>query len=91
VALLIAGILSAARARRSSTDRRDRQFAQALIAALTAGSLMMAFFDGLSFPMSAGMLFLILGLAGGASRVFHAAPDPSVSGQSTPGQSIAIR
>ena len=91
VALLIAGILSAARARRSSTDRRDRQFAQALIAALTAGSLMMAFFDGLSFPMSAGMLFLVLGLAGGASRVFHAAPDPSVSGQSTPGQSIAIR
>ena len=82
--LLIAGVISAATARRLATERVDRQLAQALVAALIAGSLMLALFDGLSFPMSSGMLFLFLGLAAGARRLLTPAGPASV-------QSMAIR
>ena len=82
--LIAAGIVSAAKARKAAVEREDRQFAQALIAALLAASVMMAFFDGLSFAMSGGMLFLVLGLAGGARHLL-APPSP------VPAQSMAIR
>lgn len=82
--LILAGIVSAAAARRAAVGREDRQIGQALISALLAASLMMAFFDGLSFAMSGGMLFLLLGLAGG-TRHLLAPPGPG------PRQWMAIR
>lgn len=82
--LIAAGVVSAAKARKAAVEREDRQFAQALIAALLAASLMMSFFDGLSFAMSGGMLFFLLGLAGGARHLL--APAGPV-----PAQSMAIR
>jgi len=82
--LIVAGIVSAAEARRSATDSLDRQLAQALVAALVAGGLMLAFFDGLSFSMSSGTFFLVLGLAGGARHLFAV-------GATAPGQSVATR
>lgn len=76
--LIAAGIVSAAAARRTATERLDRQLAQSLIAALVAGSLMLAFFDGLSFSISSGMFFLVIGLAGGARHLLAAdAPAPA--------------
>ncbi|TFC42420.1 MULTISPECIES: O-antigen ligase family protein [Cryobacterium] len=82
--LVVAGIVSAAQARRTATASLDRQLAQALVAALVAGSLLMAFFDGFAFSMSAGMLFLVLGLAGGARHLLAAGPP-------VPGQPVATR
>ncbi|MGC5628593.1 O-antigen ligase family protein [Georgenia sp. Z1344] len=41
----------------------------ALAAGIAAGSLTLAFFDGLSFPISAGLLFLSYGAAGASWRI----------------------
>jgi hypothetical protein len=62
-------VLSALRARSLAQTERDRQLSLALVASTVAGGLLMAFFDGLSFPMSAGLVFLMLGVAGAARRL----------------------
>lgn len=69
VALVLGGVVVALRARRRHHDPLLRDLGQALAAALVGCALVMAFFDGLSFPMSAGALFLVLGLAGAYSRL----------------------
>jgi len=60
--LFATGIATAARVRRSSADTETRQLAQAMIAALTAAACSFALFDAFSFPMSAGLTFLVFGL-----------------------------
>ncbi|ASN51486.1 O-antigen ligase [Sinomonas sp. R1AF57] len=45
------------------------QLAAALAAGLCSGSLSFTFFDALTFPLSAGFMFLMLGLAGAYCRV----------------------
>lgn len=82
--LITAGIVNAAKARRVATERLDRQLCQALIAGLIAASILLAFFDGLSFSMSGGMLFLIFGVSAGARRLLTPAG-------SLPGHSMATR
>lgn len=69
LALVGSAIVSASIARKSATNRLDRQLGQALVAAIASGAVMMAFFDGLTFPMAAGMLFLVCGLCGSAQRL----------------------
>jgi len=74
LALVITALVSAGLAREHAVAPIDRQLAQALVASALTGAMMMAFFDGLSFPMSAGLLFLVLGLCGGSLRLFSGHP-----------------
>lgn len=72
--LIGAAFWSAHRARRLSPTPLDRSLSQAIFASVAAGGTLMAFFDGFSFPMSVGMLFLLLGICGGARRVMMSRP-----------------
>lgn len=79
--LVITALISAGLAHERAVAPIDRQLAQALVASALAGAITMAFFDGLSFPMSAGILFLILGLCGGSLRL---SPNRSAQASSQP-------
>ena len=48
----------------------------ALAAAAAGGAVGLAFYDGFSFPMASGVLFLLLGLAGAQYRLVMAASGP---------------
>lgn len=78
VTLVLTALAATGLARERAVARIDRQLTQALLASALSGAIMMAFFDGLSFPMSAGLLFLILGLCGGAFRLFREPASMSV-------------
>lgn len=69
VALILAAFVGVLRVRRRLDDPLARQVAQGLAAGVAAGASSFALFDGLSFPMSAGLLFLLLGLSGSAIRL----------------------
>ncbi len=71
----------AARARRRSRITLDRQLALSLAASVAAGTLLLAFFDGLAFTMSAGTFFLVLGLCGAAPRVLGIAGPRTVASE----------
>lgn len=72
VLLVLSGIYCCARACRRSRDPLLRQLCFALISSLTAGGVMFAFFDALSFPMAASFMFLALGVAGALWRIARA-------------------
>lgn len=69
LSLLGTAAWSAARARALAHTPLDRALSQAVLASVAAGGILMAFFDGFSFPMAVGMLFLMIGICGGARRV----------------------
>ncbi|WP_448059306.1 O-antigen ligase family protein [Cellulomonas hominis] len=69
LALLVTGIVVSQQTRRAARDEATAQLGQALTASIAAGALSLALFDGLGFPMSAGMLFFVLGLAGALRRI----------------------
>ena len=60
---------SALRARRILGDETGRQNAQAIAAAIVSTTVTCAFFDAFSFPMAAGVYFLMCGLAGALHRI----------------------
>lgn len=67
--MLTVGFLGGSRGRQHHPVGRRRDLGQALIASVVAGSLLFLFFDGLSFSMAAGTLFLFLGLCGAYWRL----------------------
>jgi hypothetical protein len=67
--LIVIAMKAADRARRLLKTPLDKQLAQSLIAATAVGAVLIAFFDGLSFPQAAGMIFLALGICGGLRRL----------------------
>ncbi|MET1039348.1 MAG: O-antigen ligase family protein [Aeromicrobium sp.] len=69
--LFLVGAVLARRVRLTARDEPTRQMAQSLAAAISAGAVGLAFYDGFSFPMATGVLFLMLGLAGGLHRLQH--------------------
>ena len=69
-AVLGLAVVVARRARLVLALEVDQQLAQSLLAGTVAGASGMFFFDALSFPMAAGVLFLMVGLSG---AVWHAA------------------
>ncbi|MCU1507392.1 MAG: hypothetical protein JWP05_2361 [Microbacteriaceae bacterium] len=69
LALIGCAIWSAWKARRITTDPLDRSLVQSVLASTVAAAVLLAFFDGFSFPMSAGLMFLLIGLCGGSLRL----------------------
>jgi O-antigen ligase len=67
--LIASGVLAAARARAWTTDPVTRSAGQALAAAIVCGAVSTSLYDLLGFPMSAGLLFLVLGLSGALWRL----------------------
>jgi hypothetical protein len=80
--LFVTAIWSALRARRLSEQPDVRLLGYALAVSIVVVAVLFAFFDGLSFPISAGMFFVLVGLCGAtltlgradaaAQRVQHA-------------------
>jgi O-antigen ligase len=68
LALMLAGIRAASRAAKLSRGPMIQR-CQALAAATSGGAVGLAFYDGFSFPMASGLLFLLLGLAGAQYRL----------------------
>lgn len=70
------------RLRRRTTDAATRSLAQSITASVAAGTLSLAFFDAFSFPMTAGTVFLVVGLSGALWRLARTDPrtSPSVDG-----------
>lgn len=76
IALFTTGVVVAVRCRGRSQDEESRSLALALAAAVSAAAVSFFFFDAFSFPMLAGVTFLVLGLIGaldGLSRPTMAA------------------
>lgn len=71
-ALLLSGVWSANRAGRSFEEPMDKPVAVAVAGSLIALGVSYATFDALSFPMSAGLLFLGLGFAAALLRIARA-------------------
>jgi O-antigen ligase len=69
VGLLLAAVASGLDARHDSSVATERELAQALVASIMVGAVGFAVFDGLGFPMAAGLLFLVMGLVGALWRL----------------------
>lgn len=67
--LVLAAMLSLAHLRGRSSDQVTRDLAQSLVASLAAGTVGLALFDGFSFPMTAGVFFLLLGMSSALVRL----------------------
>ena len=67
--VVFTSIWSALVARRQSGHGDVKLVGYALAVAMVSMGVMFAFFDGLSFPISAGMLFLIAGLCGSVRNI----------------------
>ena len=73
-AVMVTAIVVSVRGRRASTELLPRQLGAALAAAMLSGTVMTGFFDSFSFPMAAGTLFLVAGLAGAYWRLARTHP-----------------
>lgn len=69
LACFVTAMHCAGRVRTRQADATSQQIAQALKASVAVGAVSLALFDGLGFPMAAGMLFLMVGLCGAAWRL----------------------
>ncbi|KRD42981.1 hypothetical protein ASE38_01435 [Cellulomonas sp. Root930] len=69
VAMLMTAFVAAVRARRLTSDPSIRDLCQCIAAAVAAAAISLALFDALSFPMAAGLLFLVTGLAGAVASL----------------------
>ena len=72
--LIVTGVLTAVRSRANSDDPVARQMAQALAAAVVCGAVSTGLYDLLGFPMSAGLLFLVIGTSGALWRLVRITP-----------------
>ncbi len=69
LALLVAAMGCGRAVARSHPDPLVAQLAQATVAGVAVGTVSNAFYDGLSFPMAAAVLFLEVGLCGAFYRL----------------------
>lgn len=74
LALGVTAVIVMARLRMAARLEPTRDLAMALAAAVCAGFGCLFMFDAFAFPMTTGMLFLILGLAGALSRLEREGP-----------------
>ncbi|MBB3041937.1 O-antigen ligase family protein [Nocardioides sp. LMS-CY] len=74
--LVVTGLRAARVTRVRGGSPTLSQLGQGLLGAVAAGAVTLALFDALSFPMSAGTFFLLLGIAGAARRLVLAEERP---------------
>lgn len=67
--LNLMAIATALRVRNLATDALWKLAAPAAGAGVAAGAVLLAFFDGLSFPMTGAMLFLLIGVCAAMHRI----------------------
>jgi polysaccharide biosynthesis protein PslJ len=67
--LFVTGWALARNARRLTTDEETRDLAQSLAASIAVAAVSFATYDALSFTISAGLTFLLLGCIGAMSRL----------------------
>lgn len=72
--VVLAAIWCARSGRTLSDDPLTRQLGQALVASIVSVAVLLAFFDGFSFPKAGGLLFLLTGLCGALPRVVGSTP-----------------
>jgi O-antigen ligase len=72
ILLYLTGIQCAASGRRKTQDPIRRHFGRALVAAIAVVAVTSATFDSISFPMVAGLTFLVLGIAGAYDGIMAA-------------------
>jgi hypothetical protein len=75
-ALFVTAVLSTVKASLITTDPRLRLAGRAMAASVIAIAVVFAFFDGLAFPIAAGLAFLLFGLGSAVRAV--ALGDPAV-------------
>ncbi len=73
--LFATALVATWRARLRQSSRLYGQLGHALFTSILAGAVMTAFFDDLSFRMSGGTIFLVLGLCGAYWRLFGSRSD----------------
>jgi hypothetical protein len=78
-ALFVTAVLSTVRASLITTDPRLRLVGRALAASVIAICVVFAFFDGLSFPIAAGLAFLLFGLCSAVRAVALGEPRSSTT------------
>lgn len=91
VALVVAAIGSAVGASRRSPFGDTRATSLALAASMITIAVLLLFFDGLSFPISAGMFFLIVGLCASIRRVGEADARIDRGGEADPSAELRPR
>jgi O-antigen ligase len=69
LALFVTGWAVARSARRMTTDEQTRDLAQCLAASVAVAAVSFATYDALSFTISAGLTFLLLGCIGAMARL----------------------
>ena len=72
LALFVTGWIVARSTRRLTTDAETRDLAQCLAASIAVAAVSFATYDALSFTISAGLTFLLLGCIGAMSRLVRA-------------------
>ena len=75
--LVLTCLISGWRVAVRAHDATDRLLATALAASVAAGSTTLLLFDGLSFPIAAGILFLVCGVTGAAANLLRSDPGTS--------------
>lgn len=87
-AIFVTGIWSAVSAARCSQRREVTEIGPALAASILTLAVLYAFFDAFSFPMSAGLLFLLTGLSAALYRMTE--PRGEGKGEGDRGRSAAL-
>lgn len=77
LSLVVTGMICAWMVARRTLDRDWKILGFALAAGLGGVAVMLAFFDGLAFPITAGILFLLLGAVGAMFRIHNDSPQPA--------------
>lgn len=85
--VVVSSVWSAWAARRQSGHDDVRLLGYSLAVSMLAMAVMFTFFDGLSFPISAGMLFLVAGLCGSLRNI--GATDARLNAEGRPRRDLA--
>ena len=72
IALGVVAAVTLLRLRRAIRDDRTRDLATSLVASIAVGFVGLVVFDAFAFPMTMGVLFLLLGVSGALSRLERA-------------------
>ena len=83
LALFMTGIVVSNRCRARSSDPATRSLTLSLTAALAAAAISFAFFDALSFPLLAGLTFVMLGMVGAVHQLTSSGASEPTSREST--------